>query len=1233
MNSFYKSFEDRFRGSRELIAERLRVYLPLIDPIKNIYPNCLAIDLGCGRGEWIELLNSNGFQSHGVDLDEGMLEASRVLGLSVELKDALEYLISLPDESVAIVSGFHIAEHLPFDMLRNLIAESFRVLKPAGLLILETPNPENISVGSNTFYIDPTHVRPLPPVLLSFLPEFYGYARVTVFRLNSSIDENSPISLLDVINGASPDYSVIAQKNAETELLKLFDSEFHKKHGFTSDELAIKYELAIQVPREHEITTQRRDIQEQLAQARSHNELEQALHRQHVEREHGLSQQLQTSQQELQHLQQDRVSREQEVGAQLFELQKQASREVGEQARQHLVQVQALYCQHVEREQALHAQLQSGQQELRRQDQDAMQREKEFTAQCSQNQQAMESMLHHQVQREQDMTAQLLSIRQQAEQQKIEQVRLHAEQVVALQHRHAELEQALIQQRQAEQEANGQREQAGAQRELGLASDVAGLRGELQAHHETRQLQDQQHDAELCARLAEHQRLMAACAVLEEQLKAELLLEQQTGLQLHQSLANVRQSLASTHASLTWRMTAPLRVLAAFIVPNKNAAAFSLVIDEAMLASEIPSIHIQQPSIEPIMIFSAQSQLPISATTLPELLVLHDHHFVRCAYQTLLGRVPDPEGLSYYLNRLRLGFSKIQILKQIFFSAEGKIYSSKLPGLKIAIRNYKNEQYPLIGWLFKIFNRNSDSKLDECSLRIIENKISILSERSSINCNDMNSSLLQLKKLILDLEKRLNYQSEINLNHKNEINLRFNKIDNFLENNLTCKNEKNSSFDDVECFLEKNNSVIQDINNENLPKSHDFNNVFSPENYLVSNNKNFFFNLSTSHHWKAPPVGIIRVERELAKYLNNFLNVKFVIWDQDNACFNLLNLSQVSNILSDEWVDSTSLIYEKNNFQCEDSKIVFNDSDTFISIGLDWDLSPMHEIANSIKNPKVTSIFACYDIVPILFPEFCVRDNFDQLFKRHFVEMAHCGNKIFTISDSSKRDLTIFFEESKLEIDIPLLEMIPLASYSALDVLPELSGRNSEIISHVINSGEYIIYVSSLESRKNHRLLINIWRELYRERGDKCPQLVIVGMKGWGVNDLLQQIPRMPVYLAGKINWLQDVDDALLMHLYKNCSFSLFPSIYEGWGLAASEAMAFGKICVISNNSSLGQATQFLMPSFHHFDYFGWKNEIEKILDNNIYKADLEEKIRNNLSIRTWNSFSKNFCDQLLIDK
>ncbi|MDD1762878.1 MAG: class I SAM-dependent methyltransferase [Methanothrix sp.] len=242
--SFYRAFEDRFRGPQELIKSRLRVYLPFIQPLKTIYGECKTVDIGCGRGEWLELMDENGFEAQGVDLDEGMIAACNAKGLSVVKEEAVLHFQKLQDESVAVISGFHIIEHIPFDAQRKLIDEAHRVLKPGGLLILETPNPENLSVGANSFYLDPTHLRPVPPQLLYFLTEYYGFTRIKLLRLQepSSLTHNENVRVMDIFVGISPDYAVVAQKSAIKEMLSLFDAAFDKEYGLTMDDLAMRYE-------------------------------------------------------------------------------------------------------------------------------------------------------------------------------------------------------------------------------------------------------------------------------------------------------------------------------------------------------------------------------------------------------------------------------------------------------------------------------------------------------------------------------------------------------------------------------------------------------------------------------------------------------------------------------------------------------------------------------------------------------------------------------------------------------------------------------------------------------------------------------------------------------------------------------------------------------------------------------------------------------------------------------
>ena len=243
-SGFYRAFEDRHRGTRETIKSRLQVYLPFVLPLREIYSDATALDLGCGRGEWLELLQEAGIASHGVDLDESMLAGCSELGLSVETTDAISMLQRLPDESQAVISGFHFAEHIAFADLHVLVRESLRILRPAGLLILETPNPENIVVGTSGFYLDPTHKRPLPPGLLAFMPENYGFHRTKVLRLQEPawLTAETPPSLISVLRDISPDYSVVAQKSAAIELLEHFDSAFEPEYGVTLESLAARYD-------------------------------------------------------------------------------------------------------------------------------------------------------------------------------------------------------------------------------------------------------------------------------------------------------------------------------------------------------------------------------------------------------------------------------------------------------------------------------------------------------------------------------------------------------------------------------------------------------------------------------------------------------------------------------------------------------------------------------------------------------------------------------------------------------------------------------------------------------------------------------------------------------------------------------------------------------------------------------------------------------------------------------
>ena len=180
------------RGSkltREDITERLKVYLPYFDKFIGD-PNAQVVDCGCGRGEWLALLGEQGIKVTGIDLNRAMVDTCQALGLQAKCMDAIQYLSRQPEGSLAAVTGFHIIEHLPFNTLLALFDAALRALRPDGMVIFETPNPENLVVGACNFYSDPTHLNPIVPTVAEFMARQRGFAHAELLRLHPYPDSH-----------------------------------------------------------------------------------------------------------------------------------------------------------------------------------------------------------------------------------------------------------------------------------------------------------------------------------------------------------------------------------------------------------------------------------------------------------------------------------------------------------------------------------------------------------------------------------------------------------------------------------------------------------------------------------------------------------------------------------------------------------------------------------------------------------------------------------------------------------------------------------------------------------------------------------------------------------------------------------------------------------------------------------------------------------------------------------
>ncbi|HET8783059.1 MAG TPA: methyltransferase domain-containing protein [Pyrinomonadaceae bacterium] len=214
LDSLYRSLEDGLRGTSDEIKDELKGYLPILQAAE-ITENVL--DVGCGRGEWLEVLREANIQATGVDNNRVLIKQCREMNLDVVEAEALAYLRSLKDRALSAITAFHFAEHLPLQEFVNFLDEAGRTLKPNGLLILETPNPENLLVGSCNFYLDPTHKNPIPIPTMKLLVEARGFQCEEVMRLhpvpNARIEVKDQLtSHLNHFLYGPMNYAVVARK-------------------------------------------------------------------------------------------------------------------------------------------------------------------------------------------------------------------------------------------------------------------------------------------------------------------------------------------------------------------------------------------------------------------------------------------------------------------------------------------------------------------------------------------------------------------------------------------------------------------------------------------------------------------------------------------------------------------------------------------------------------------------------------------------------------------------------------------------------------------------------------------------------------------------------------------------------------------------------------------------------------------------------------------------------------
>ncbi|MCB0968897.1 MAG: glycosyltransferase [Ilumatobacter sp.] len=274
--------------------------------------------------------------------------------------------------------------------------------------------------------------------------------------------------------------------------------------------------------------------------------------------------------------------------------------------------------------------------------------------------------------------------------------------------------------------------------------------------------------------------------------------------------------------------------------------------------------------------------------------------------------------------------------------------------------------------------------------------------------------------------------------------------------------------------------------------------------------------------------------------------------------------------------------------------------DTFVSVGLDW-VHPTLAIAeHHVFGTGARFVNMCYDLIPIDHPEWLFPPDVDG-FRRYLSRSLRVASATLCISRCTQSDLLRHFPD----LDPSRAPVVTLGADAAI----ETGAAQTSFASSVFGGEPYAIYCATVDRRKNHQVLYRAMRELVH-RG-AAGNLLFVGRVGSGTADLIDAL-RNDRAIAGRVALVTDCDDRHLAALYEKSVGAVYPSLYEGWGLGVTEALAHGRPCVVASGSSLGEAGLGVCPEVHPLRTGEWADALERLFGGTIDPPDA--------ALPTWDS-------------
>lgn len=292
----------------------------------------------------------------------------------------------------------------------------------------------------------------------------------------------------------------------------------------------------------------------------------------------------------------------------------------------------------------------------------------------------------------------------------------------------------------------------------------------------------------------------------------------------------------------------------------------------------------------------------------------------------------------------------------------------------------------------------------------------------------------------------------------------------------------------------------------------------------------------------------------------------------------------------------------------------FQNQDTVLVLGSAWAKPSLIPALINLRNDRHFKLVqVIYDLIPILGPQF-FGDALYPEFTRYMFDVVSNSDGLVAISKSSKRDVEAFAKQMRIPA-------VPVGTMRLGDEFTHPEDVQKPAVD--VEPGKFLLCVGTFEVRKNHMLIYMAMKEA-KLRGLKMPKLVIVGRPGWLTGDL-GSIFRNDPEIKNEVLLLPNTNDTELAWLYQNCAFTIFPAVYEGWGLPIAESLAYGKVTLASNTSSMTEIAPGLVDHFSPFDTVACMELIHKYTTDVKARVAREKQITKDYGTHTWQSTYKEF--------